>query len=154
MFIQSPLTCLTQAYFAKQTEMAIQELNKSILRTVRAILRTIDSPPPPDFLLSTENFLGAWANTTDIPAVPFFSEDEEAYLVEQLGIQGFNYSRWTCDGMSPQLSLCVALEFYTNPNRLSYYHFVQSQGNFTIPQPALHVVPTGVRNETLFCIRV
>ena len=42
------------------------------------------------------------------------------------------------------LILYTALEFYTIPNRKAAYDLVHSQGNFTIPQPALHVAPTGV----------
>jgi len=114
---------------------------------MRAIMRTIDSPPPPEFLLSTTDFLGAYENMTDIPKIPFLTKEEEDFLVEQFSVQGFNY----CEFPIP-LNLhnyCVlfvisALQFYTNPNRLSYYNHVNAQGNFTIPQSALYISPTGV----------
>ena len=170
--------CLSrlQVYFASSTETAITELNASIRRSLRAALRTVDSPPPPAFLTSHRDFLGAWRDVTQIPEAPFFTPEEEEYFVEQYKIQGFKYSaymiyiykpsafvaRCTC---TKALSVYVliltthtfsffctfflpfwhlALEFYTNPNRKAAYDLVQSQGNFTIPQPALHIAPTGV----------
>ncbi|KAF8515778.1 Alpha/Beta hydrolase protein [Hysterangium stoloniferum] len=116
-----------QVYFAKETHAAINELNASIRRSLRSVMRSIASPPPSDFLLSLDTFLSSWRHTSYIPAVPFMTAEEEDYLVEQFDKQGFDYT----------------LQFYTNPNRLSYYNYVQSQGNFTIPQPALHIAPTG-----------
>ncbi|KAF8514273.1 Alpha/Beta hydrolase protein [Gautieria morchelliformis] len=116
-----------QVYFASRTKTAVTELNASIRRSLRAALRTVDSPPPPAFLTSRDDFLGAWRNVTQIPQTPLFTLEEEDYLVEQYKIQGFEYT----------------LEFYTNANRISAYERAQSQGNFTIPQPALFIAPTG-----------
>lgn len=115
-----------QVYFAEQTSTAIAELNTDIRRTLRATLRTVASPPPSGFLTSNSSYLDAWKNVSTIPAVPFFSPDEEDYWVDQYNIQKFNYN----------------LEFYTNPDRFASYSFANTQGNETIPQPALSILPT------------
>lgn len=49
-----------QVYFAEQTSTAIAELNTDIRRTLRATLRTVESPPPSGFLSSNSSYLGAW----------------------------------------------------------------------------------------------
>jgi len=115
-----------QIYFAEETSAAIAELNADIRRTLRATLRTVASAPPPDFLLSNTSYLAAWQNVSDIPPIPFFSASEEDYWVDQYSIQKFNYT----------------LEFYTNSDRLESYTFANGQGNETIPQPALSILPT------------
>jgi len=115
-----------QVYFADETSTAVAELNTDIRRTLRSTLRTVASPPPADFLLSNSSYLAGWQNVSTIPPIPFFCPTEEDYWVSQYGIQGFNYT----------------LEFYTNPNRLASYTFANSQGNETIPQPTLSILPT------------
>lgn len=47
-------------YFEANTTEAAAELNKNITRSVRGVLRTVDSPPPASFLKSTDSFLAAW----------------------------------------------------------------------------------------------
>jgi len=37
--------------------------------------------------------LGAWDGVEEIEPIPFFSEDEEQYFVEQYQIQGFKNSK-------------------------------------------------------------
>jgi soluble epoxide hydrolase / lipid-phosphate phosphatase len=49
-----------QVYFAEHTSTAVAELGADIRRTLRATLRTVASPPPPDFLLSNSSYLRAW----------------------------------------------------------------------------------------------
>jgi len=114
-----------QVYFGDETSTAIAELSTDIRRTLRATLRTVASPPPPDFLLSNSSYLAAWQNVSTIPPIPFFGPGEEDYWVEQYSIQEFNYN----------------LELYTNPNRLAAYTFANGQGNETIPRPALSILP-------------
>ncbi|KIJ53653.1 hypothetical protein M422DRAFT_25478 [Sphaerobolus stellatus SS14] len=115
-----------QVFFEKKTEDAVAELNADIRRTLRGTFRSASSPPPADFLLSKEGFMGAWSDVEVIPPIPFMSPEEEDYLVEQFSIQGFNNT----------------LEFYTYGNRLRTWEFDRAQGNFSIPQPALHIAPT------------
>ncbi|KAI0303057.1 Alpha/Beta hydrolase protein [Russula brevipes] len=115
-----------QIYFAEQTAAAIAELNTDVRRTLRATLRNVKSPPPSDFLLSNSSFLAGWQNVSTIPPIPFFSPAEEDYWVSQYSIQGFQYT----------------LEFYTNPDRLASYTFANNQGNETLPQPVLSILPT------------
>ena len=74
-------------------EKATLELDKDIRRTLRAILRTVESPPPPAFLTSTVSILAGWDDVAVIPPIPFFTEGEENYWVEQYGIQGFQNSK-------------------------------------------------------------
>lgn len=83
---------MVQVYFATQTKTAVTELNASIRRSLRSVFRTIDSPPPSEFLTSQTDFLEAWRDVSELPPSPFFSEEEEDYVVEQYGIQGFEYS--------------------------------------------------------------
>lgn len=51
-----------QVYFDSKTEEAVAELDKDIRRSIRATLRTVDSPPPDAYLRSTESFLGAYSD--------------------------------------------------------------------------------------------
>ncbi|KAJ7174449.1 alpha/beta-hydrolase [Mycena filopes] len=117
-----------QLFFNRDTPDAIAHLDKDVRRTIRATLRTVDSPPPDDFLRSPTSFLGAWDDVAEIPAVPFFTPDEEDYYVEQFSIQGFKYT----------------LQFYTEENRRGSWAFTNAQGNHTIPQPVLSILPTHV----------
>ncbi|KAK1216740.1 hypothetical protein PQX77_020627 [Marasmius sp. AFHP31] len=114
-----------QLFFSGKTEEAVAELDRDIKRSVRATLRTGGSPPPETFLTSEETFLGAWGEVDEIPPVPFFSEEEEEYFVEEYGKQGFRNT----------------LQFYTDSNRYATWKFVNDQGNHTIPQPVLAVLP-------------
>ncbi len=47
-------------FFSQHTNRAVQELNSDVRRTLRATLRTVDSPPPDDFLKQTDSFLRGW----------------------------------------------------------------------------------------------
>ncbi|KAL0565078.1 hypothetical protein V5O48_016957 [Marasmius crinis-equi] len=114
-----------QLFFSGKTKEAIAELDKDIKRSVRATLRTGASPPPETFLTSAETFLGAWGDVEEIPPVPFFSPEEEEYFVEEYKKQGFRNT----------------LQFYTNGNRYATWKFINDQGNHTLPQPVLAVLP-------------
>ncbi|KAF5361510.1 hypothetical protein D9758_006213 [Tetrapyrgos nigripes] len=115
-----------QLYFDQKTAQATEELNKDIRRSVRATLRTVDSPPPDDFLKSSDNYLDAWENYKEIPPVPFFDKNEEDYFVESYEKSGFENT----------------LEFYTDDNRYLNWKYENAQGNFTIPQPVIAILPT------------
>ncbi|KAJ7250402.1 Alpha/Beta hydrolase protein [Mycena rebaudengoi] len=114
-----------QLFFHEKLPEAVKELEKDIQRTVRATLRTTESPPPDSFLRSTSSFMDAWAGVEEIPPVPFFTPDEEEYFIEQYKIQGFTHT----------------LQFYTEENRLASWTFSNTQGNHTISQPVLSVLP-------------
>jgi soluble epoxide hydrolase/lipid-phosphate phosphatase len=116
-----------QIYFEKTTKKAVAELNADIRRTLRATLRSVDSPPPEGFLTNKAKFLKPYADMPLIPRIPFFSKLEEDYMVEQYSKQGFDYT----------------LQFYTHGNRFGSWDFAHKQKNFTIPQPALYIVPVG-----------
>jgi len=115
-----------QLFFDGKTAEAVDELNRDIRRTVRATLRTKASPPPEEFLTSPHSFLDAWGHVEEIPPVPFFTPEEEDYFVEQYQLQGFKNT----------------LQFYTDENRYSSWKFAHEQGNHTISQPVLAVLPT------------
>ncbi|KAJ7031156.1 alpha/beta-hydrolase [Mycena alexandri] len=115
-----------QLFFNKNTPEAIAHLDKDVRRTIRATFRTVASPPPDEFLKSPTSFLGAWDDVVEIPPVPFFTPDEEDYFVEQYNIQGFKYT----------------LQFYTEENRKASWAFSNAQGNHTISQPVLSILPT------------
>lgn len=55
-----------QIFFDTQTASAVEELDRDIRRTVRATLRTKDSPPPDAFLQSPESFLAAWDHVEEV----------------------------------------------------------------------------------------
>ncbi|KAF8838646.1 alpha/beta-hydrolase [Paxillus ammoniavirescens] len=113
-----------QTFFEKNTSEAVVELNNDIRRTLRGTLRSVDSPPPAEFLKSTETFMGAWKGRK-IPQIPYLSREEEDYFVERFSLQGFDHS----------------LIFYTHGNRYGTWKSAQEQGNYTIPQPVLSVLP-------------
>lgn len=113
-------------YFEHKTEDAVKELNTDIRRTLRGTLRSVDSPPPNKFLQQTDSYLHGWASVDTIPPIPFFTSEEEDYWVDQYEKSKFDYT----------------LNFYTYGNRHASWEFAQSQGNFTIPVPALSVLPT------------
>ena len=100
-----------QLYFDHKLDVAIAELDRDIRRTIRATLRTVDSPPPDEYLKNPDSFLDAWGHVkevcsysvlllaskvqthiTQIPPVPFLTSEEEEYLVEQYKVQGFKHS--------------------------------------------------------------
>ncbi|KAJ6615541.1 alpha/beta-hydrolase [Mycena sp. CBHHK59/15] len=114
-----------QLFFNQKMLEAVAELDKSVHRTIRAILRDVLSPPPDDFLASRTSFLGAWDHIEDIPPVPFFTPEEEDYMVEQYSIQGFKNT----------------MQFYTEENRRASWNFTNTQGNHTITQPVLSILP-------------
>ncbi|KAI0092874.1 alpha/beta-hydrolase [Irpex rosettiformis] len=111
-------------FFQHNTTNAIQELNRDVRRTLRGTLRTVDSPPPDEFLKQTDSFLRGWDAVEEIPSIPFFTAEEEEYWVDQFSTYGFNYT----------------LGFYTSGH--ASWTFAQTQGNHTIPQPALSILPT------------
>ena len=55
-----------QIFFDSQTDMAVVELDQNIRRSVRAVLRTVTSPPPDTFLKSNESFLSAWDSVEQV----------------------------------------------------------------------------------------
>ncbi|TFY76836.1 hypothetical protein EWM64_g7177 [Hericium alpestre] len=112
-------------FFDEKIADAVAELSKDVQRTLRATLRTVDSPPPDAFLTQTDSFLGGWKDVQEIPPIPFFTQEEEDYWVEQYDIQKFNYT----------------LYFYTSENRKASYDFVSKQGNYTLLQPVLNILP-------------
>ncbi|PFH49124.1 hypothetical protein AMATHDRAFT_63697 [Amanita thiersii Skay4041] len=114
-----------QLYFDQNTDEAVAELDADIRRSLRSVFRTQNSAPPDSFLTSTKNFLGAYGDG-EIPPIPFFTKEEEDYLVEQFEIQGFKDT----------------LQFYMMPNRYQSWKFAFDQGNATIKCPVLAVYPT------------
>ncbi|EIN04290.1 alpha/beta-hydrolase [Punctularia strigosozonata HHB-11173 SS5] len=115
-----------QLYFAGDTAAAVAELDADVRRTLRSTHRTIDSPSADAFLTSRTDFLGAYANLNEIPPIPYMTPDEEDYLVEQYSIQGFKNT----------------VQFYQDANRYATWQGAHEQGNFTIPQPVLAILPT------------
>ncbi|KAF8876157.1 Alpha/Beta hydrolase protein [Infundibulicybe gibba] len=118
-----------QVYLDTKTSDAAAELNKDIRRTLRATLRTAASPPPANFLTSTQSFLDGWKDVDEIPPIPFLSPAEEDYFVDAYTLQGFE----------------PTLVFYMTENRLESWRIAQTQGNASIPQPALSIYPLNVR---------
>jgi len=114
-----------QIFLGETPEAATTELDADIRRSLRATLRTVASPPPASFLTDEDSFLHAWENVTVIPPIPFFTSEEEDYWVEQYGIQGFKNT----------------LQFYTPGNQKSSWQFIHDQGNYTIPQATLAILP-------------
>jgi hypothetical protein len=55
-----------QVFFEENTADAIIELDNNITRTIRATLRTVDSPPPATFLKSTSSFLSGWNDVATV----------------------------------------------------------------------------------------
>ncbi|KAF5322653.1 hypothetical protein D9619_001283 [Psilocybe cf. subviscida] len=89
-----------QLFFDRKTKEAVRELDTDIRRTTRATLRTVASPPPSHFLKNADSFLAAWDDVKEIDPVPFFSQEEEDYFVEQYGIQGFKNTMSTPNAAS------------------------------------------------------
>ncbi|KAH8115654.1 alpha/beta-hydrolase [Phellopilus nigrolimitatus] len=114
-----------QLYFQDQTATAIEELDKDVRKSLRAVYRSVESPPPDAFLKSTDSFLEAYGDA-EIEAIPYMTKEEEDYLVEQYSIQGFKNT----------------LQFYTHTNRYAAWELDHTQANYTIHQPALSILPT------------
>ncbi|PCH41775.1 alpha/beta-hydrolase [Wolfiporia cocos MD-104 SS10] len=113
-----------QVFLGTTPEQAKEELDTDIRRSLRATLRTVASPTPDTFLTATTTFLGPWGDA-EIPPIPFFTSEEEDYWVEQYSIQGFKNT----------------LQFYTPGNQEGSWNFIHAQGNLSIPQPALSILP-------------
>jgi soluble epoxide hydrolase/lipid-phosphate phosphatase len=103
-----------------------------------------------------------------IPPIPFFSREEEDYWVEQYSISGFKYSEFPQCALSPftysvtNPSAVSALQLYTEEvpfiafvsrysvshatlqNHFASWKFANEQGNHTIHQPILSILPTEV----------
>jgi len=58
-----------QVYFDEMTYEAAKELDNDPRRSLRATLRTISSPPPPNFLRSETSFLDAWKDVKEVSSV-------------------------------------------------------------------------------------
>ncbi|KIY48303.1 alpha/beta-hydrolase [Fistulina hepatica ATCC 64428] len=116
-----------ELFFSEKTSAAVAELNANVRRTIRATLRTVDSPPPKGFLTDPNSFLGGWKGVAQIPPVPFFTSIEEDYYVDQYNRQKFSYT----------------LQFYTDGNRRASWEFAHAQGNHTLTQPVLSIMPNG-----------
>ncbi|PAV20580.1 alpha beta-hydrolase [Pyrrhoderma noxium] len=115
-----------QIYFSDKTEEAVAELNKNIQKSLRSVYRSVNDPPPEEFLLSKSSFLDAYGPHQEIRPIPFMSTEEENYLIKQYSLQGFKHT----------------LIFYTHENRYRSWEFSHNQGNHTITQPALAIYPT------------
>jgi soluble epoxide hydrolase / lipid-phosphate phosphatase len=79
-------------YFQRNTDAAIAELDKDIRRSLRSMLRNVDSPPPDAYLTSRSSFLEAYQDMDTIPPSPLMTPEEEDYYVEQYAKQGFRHS--------------------------------------------------------------
>lgn len=55
-----------QLFFDSDPDAAAKELEKDPRRTIRATLRTVDSPPPEGFLKSNDSFLKAWEDVEEV----------------------------------------------------------------------------------------
>ncbi|KAG8906419.1 hypothetical protein FRB99_006921 [Tulasnella sp. 403] len=134
-----------QVFFNTQTEKAVEELNQSVRRTLRAVVRAKDNPPPEEFLTSHTTFWSGYesneASNDSLPQssspheslcaiqpgpITFMSEEEEDYLVEAMEHQGFDRT----------------LQFYLDTNRQVSHAHASLQGNHTIDTPSLLILPT------------
>ena len=130
-------------YFEKDTAGAVAELDKDIRRSLRCTLRDVATPPPDKFLRSPTSFLKAYKHIETVPPIPFFTKEEEDYYVEQYMKQGYANSEFT--SLLPfiwiLMLLFAALQFYTKENKYRNWEFSHKQGNWTIPKPALSILP-------------
>lgn len=67
-------TLTYQLFFDRKTDEAIAELDKDVRRSLRATLRTTESPPPGSFLQSSDSYLGAWDSVKEVRDVLKFTE--------------------------------------------------------------------------------
>ncbi|KAI0915493.1 hypothetical protein AcW1_004007 [Taiwanofungus camphoratus] len=114
-----------QIFLGETPDLAAAELNADIRRTLRGTLRSISSPTADGFLRDKASFLNAWKAIDEIAPIPFFTQEEEDYWVEQYSIQGFKNT----------------FQFYTPENQRGSWDFIHAQGNLTIPQPVLSILP-------------
>ncbi|TFY67620.1 hypothetical protein EVJ58_g1507 [Rhodofomes roseus] len=114
-----------QVFLGETPELAREELDADIRRTLRATLRNRIDPPPKEFLTDTKSFLGVYKDVKEIGPIPFFTPEEEDYWVEQYSIHGFKNT----------------LQFYSPDNQKGSWEFIHAQANYTIPQPVLMILP-------------
>ncbi|QDS69463.1 hypothetical protein FKW77_006186 [Venturia effusa] len=121
-----------QVYVGDRPDLASQEMNADIRKSIRSCAQTAKSGVPADFLTPTTNFLKPWnnylaaKNLTQIPASGIMSQVVEDYMVDSYKKQGF-YT--TYNG-------------YQSLNRKISFDFGVAQGNLTIPQPTFTLRPT------------
>ena len=58
-------------FFQNHTDDAIKELSADTRRTLRATLRTVDSPPPDAFLQQKDSFLRGWDDVQEVSRLIF-----------------------------------------------------------------------------------
>ncbi|KAG8903966.1 hypothetical protein FRC01_008909, partial [Tulasnella sp. 417] len=65
------------------------ELDKSVRRSLRAVMRGWHNPPPEAFLTSTTSLMDVFEDDDELEPITFLSRSEEDYLVKGMEIQGF-----------------------------------------------------------------
>lgn len=55
-----------QVFFERNTSDAVSELDMDIRRTLRATLRSVESPPPDHFLTRDDTFIGTWNEIQEV----------------------------------------------------------------------------------------
>lgn len=114
-----------QLYFERQTVIAALELSKSARRTLRAVYRDVAHPPPPGFLTSDDDFLGAYDGMDLDDRIPYLSQKEEDYLVDAYETSGFEKT----------------LQFYTRGNRQGGHEYASKTGRKIIDEPIALIYP-------------
>ncbi|KAG9018983.1 hypothetical protein FRB90_007563 [Tulasnella sp. 427] len=115
-----------QAYFNEFTNQAKEELDKSIRRSLRAVMRGRHNAPPEAFLTSTTSLMDVFEDGDELEAITFLSQEEEDYLVKGFEMQGFEKT----------------LQFYVDGNRQRSFAHAAAQGNHTIDTPSLLILPS------------
>lgn len=115
-----------QSFFNEFTEQATGELDKSVRRSLRAVMRGWHNPPPEAFLTSTTSLMDVFEDNDELEPIMFLSPLEEDYLVQGMEIQGFGKT----------------LQFYLDSNRQKSFAFAATQGNHTIHTPSLLILPS------------
>ncbi|KAG8946219.1 hypothetical protein FRC04_011965 [Tulasnella sp. 424] len=115
-----------QAYFNDLAKQATEELDKSVRRSLRAVMRGWHNPPPEPFLTSTTALMDVFEDDDELEPIAFLSPSEEDYLVKGMEIQGFEKT----------------LQFYLDSNRRRSFEFATAQGNHTIHTPSLLILPS------------
>ncbi|KAF7984325.1 hypothetical protein HWV62_15319 [Athelia sp. TMB] len=121
-------------YFEANTSVAIAELDQNIRRSVRGVLRTVDSPPPVAFLKSNESFLEAWSEVDPASAITgdymrLINKDFRSHLYRSSPLKRKIIS-WNNTPFR-----------VSKTNKYISWEFGHSQQNNTIPQPALSILP-------------